>query len=77
MRILLILALLLAAGPAIAQQADTAFLQRAISVLQAQRNTALDQAALAEAKLAGLADDLAKANARIKSLEDAAAPKKD
>lgn len=59
--------------PCIAQQADSAFLQRAVSVLQAQRNAALDQAAVAEARASGLQDDLTKAQARIKELE----PKKD
>lgn len=52
-----------------AQQPDPAFLQRAINSLQTQRNGALDSAAIAEAKAAGLADDLAKANAKVKELE--------
>jgi hypothetical protein len=62
--------LLLAASPAFAQQQpDAQFLQRAIVALQTQRNQALDAAAGAEARAAGLADDLAKAQARIKELE--------
>jgi hypothetical protein len=66
----LILALLFLATPALAQQSnDPLFLNRAISALQQQRNQAWDAAAVAEARAAGLADDLAKANARIKDLE--------
>jgi hypothetical protein len=53
------------------QQADPAFMQRAITSLQTQRNNAFDAAAVAEAKAAGLTEDLAKANAKIKELEDA------
>lgn len=53
-----------------AQQApDPAFLQRALSALQAQRNAAMDSQVVAEARAAGLTEDLAKANARIKELE--------
>lgn len=67
----LILVLLLGMSSAAAQQqpADPAFLQRAVTALQAQRNQALDAAAAHEARAAGLADDLAKAQARIKELE--------
>jgi hypothetical protein len=65
-----ILLLLLAASPASAQQQpDPQFMQRAIAALQTQRNQALDTAAGAEARAAGLADDLARAQARIKELE--------
>lgn len=72
----LALVFVLLASPAVAQQQqpDPAFLQRAITVLQAQRNAALDQAAGAEARVAQIADDLAKAQARIKELEPKAAP---
>lgn len=60
----------LAAWAGFAQQApDPAFLQRALSALQAQRNAALDSQVVAEARAAGLTDDLAKATARIKELE--------
>lgn len=55
--------------PANAQQPDPVFLQRAIAAVQAQRNVAMDAAAVAEAKVAALTDDLAKAKARIKELE--------
>jgi hypothetical protein len=48
---------------------DPALLQHAANALQAQRNQAMDAAAIAEARAAGLADDLAKAQARIKELE--------
>lgn len=69
MRLIFVLFLLLA-SPAFAQQApDPAFLQRALTALQTQRNVAMDSAAVAEAKLAAMADELAKAQARIKELE--------
>jgi len=68
---------ILVATPAFAQQPqDTAFLQRAISSLQTQRNNALDAQAAAEAKIAGLIDDLTKANFKIKELEDKLNPPK-
>ena len=55
---------------------DAAFMQRAITSLQAQRNTALDNQAVAEAKATGLAEDLTKANTKIKELEDKINPPK-
>jgi hypothetical protein len=55
--------------PAYAQQPDVAFMQRAIVSLQTQRNNALDAAAASDAKLAGLTEDLTKAQAHIKELE--------
>lgn len=45
------------------------FLERAIASVQTQRNVALDAQAVAEAKLAILTEELAKANAKIKELE--------
>jgi hypothetical protein len=63
-----IIALLIAA-PAFAQGADPAFMQRAITVLQQQRNNALDAQAAAEAKASGLTEDLNKALAKIKELD--------
>lgn len=56
--------------PALAQQPDPVFLQHAVQALQAQRNAALDAEAVAEAKIAGLTEDLNKANLRIKGFED-------
>ncbi len=54
-----------------AQQAlDTAALQRAIAALQAQRNQAMDVAVTLEMKAASLAADLAKAQAKVKELEE-------
>ena len=67
-RIILLLVALAFASPAIAQQPDPAFLQRALIALQAQRNAAMDQSASETARANGLADDLAKAQARIKEL---------
>jgi hypothetical protein len=70
MKIATVAVILAIASPAIAQQQpDPAFLQRAVNALQAQRNQALDAAAIAQARAAGLTDDLAKAQERIKELE--------
>jgi hypothetical protein len=67
----------LAASPAFAQQpaADPANLMRAVSVLQQQRNSAMDQSASEAVRANGLAEELAKAQARIKELEKSAALK--
>lgn len=67
---ILLLALLLA-GPAFAQQQppDPAFMAKAIAALQVQRNQAQDAAAIAQAKVEQLTEDLGKANARVKELE--------
>lgn len=59
---------------ALAQAADPAFLQRAITTIQSQRNAALDAQAVSEANLAGVRDDLAKAQAKIKELTPAPKP---
>lgn len=73
----LALLILLIASPALAQQQpDPAFLQRALGAMQTQRNQAMDALAVSEAKAAGLADDLGKANARIKELETKSEEKK-
>ena len=56
--------------PVVAQQPDPTFLQHAVTVLQSQRNAALDAQAVAEAKVAGLTDELAKANKQVKELND-------
>lgn len=74
MKNILLLATLLIASPAAAQQTDPAFLNRAIAVLQAQRNAAMDSVAAEKARADGLAEDLAKAQARIRELEKPAAP---
>lgn len=68
------LALLAAASAtsALAQQAqppDPAFLQRALTAMQGQRNQAMDALAISEAKTAGVAEELAKTTARVKELE--------
>jgi len=70
-RSIVIAATIALAAPAFAQRQppDPAVMQRAMNVLQARRNQAFDQAATAEVRAAGLADDLAKAQARIKELE--------
>lgn len=66
------IAVLVFSAPAYAQQADPAFLQKAIAAVQAQRNNALDAAAVAEARAAQLADENAKLKAQI---EQQAKPK--
>lgn len=73
---LIALTAVLVSSSAMAQQPDPAFLQRAVQALQSQRNAALDAQAVAEAKVAGLTEDLARANLRIKGFEDKE-PKKD
>jgi hypothetical protein len=69
MRLIIIALAIVLSGAASAQQPDPEFLKRAIAAVQAQRNVALDTAAVAEAKVNSLTDDLAKANARLKELE--------
>lgn len=70
MKQLIVLITLLLMSVAYAQQPDIPFLQRAIAALQAQRNQAYDQAVMSEAKATGALEDLSKAQARIKELED-------
>lgn len=72
MKYLLVIALFTLSTDVYAQQstADIGFLQRAVTALQTQRNQAYDQAAASDAKAAGLTEDLTKANAKIKELED-------
>jgi hypothetical protein len=57
--------------------ADPAILQRVLATTQAQRNQLLDALNVSDARTAGLADELAKAQARVKELEPKpdAAPK--
>lgn len=70
MRSFTVAVLLLVASPALAQQQpDAATLQRLLAACEAQRNQALAWHMHSEAARAGLADDLAKANARLKELE--------
>ena len=58
------------------QQPDTATLQKALAILQAQRNAALDAAASAELKAAQLAEENAKLKAESDDLKKKAAPEK-
>lgn len=53
------------------QAPDPDFMAKALAALQNQRNQALDNQAALEAKLAQATDQLNKANAKIKELEDA------
>lgn len=77
MKLIPFLIAMMISGTALAQQSDPATLQRLLSAVENQRNQALTQHAMAEARAVGLADDLAKANARIKELETNAAPKQE
>jgi phage shock protein A len=66
-------ALLLLASPATAQQPqqppDPAFLQKALSAMQQQRNQAMDSVAVMQAQAEQAREELAKAQERIKQLE--------
>lgn len=71
----IIIALVLAASPALAQQqqpVDPALLHRAIAALQQQRNGALDAAAQAQAQASLQADEITRLKARVVELEKAA-----
>lgn len=81
-RKVVLVAALFAITPAFAQQqppaADPAILQRVLATTQAQRNQLLDALNVSDARIAATAEDLAKAQARIKELEaKPAEPKKD
>jgi hypothetical protein len=69
MKKLIALILISVATPAVAQQPDPVFLQHALASIQAQRNQAMDAAAVSDAKVATLTEDLARANAKLKELE--------
>lgn len=68
-RVLLFSLVMITSVAAQQQQPDPAFLQRAISAVQSQRNLAMDAAAVAEAKVAAVTAELDKAQARVKELE--------
>ena len=74
------IALLFLATPALAQQQpDPAAMQKAIAVLQGQRNQALDREATAAVQAAALAEENEKLKSEIAELKkraEAAAPKK-
>jgi len=55
--------------PALAQQPDVATLQRAIAVLQSQRNQAMDALANTEVQRAALAEQVEKLKAEIEELK--------
>ena len=77
MKTLLLLAVLLLASPAWAQQApDASFMTKIVAVLQQQRNAATDREAQAQAQAAALADEIATLKARVAELEKAAEPPK-
>lgn len=66
----IILLLLLLSSTASAQQRDAATLDRILAAVESQRNQALTQHALAEARIIELTGDMAKTQARIKELEE-------
>jgi hypothetical protein len=74
----IVIALLLLAVPAHAQQPqlppDPAFMQKAITALQQQRNDALDRQAGSEAKAAQLAEENAKLKAENEELKKKVPP---
>lgn len=65
----LLFILMLASTPVAAQQSDPVFLQRALTAMQTQRDQAMNALVVVEANVAGLKDELAKAQARVKELE--------
>lgn len=77
LRYLIVIVAVAIASSSVAQTPDAAFLQRALGVLVSQRNQAMDEAAAQRARADGLADDLAKANAKINELRDKAPVKPD
>lgn len=68
---------LLLTSPAFAQTPDPAFMNKALASIQQQRNSAMDAAASAEARVALLQDELNRMAAKIKSMEDERAKKAD
>lgn len=75
MKRIILLSVLFVPFAAKAEQQSPEALQKIIVVLQAQRNQAMDMAASADVRSATLAEELDKANARIKELEPKTAPK--
>jgi len=64
-----VIALMLLTGPALAQVPDVATLQRAITVLQQQRNHAMDALANTEVQRAALAEQVEKLKADVEELK--------
>lgn len=75
-KICLIFLVIVSTGAKAEEQDKNGLLQKALSVVQAQRNQAMDAAAQAEVRVVSLADELAKAQARIKELEHKSEGKK-
>lgn len=68
----LIIALLLIASPALAQtqqQPNPATMQKAINILQGQRNSAMDQLASAQLQVSNLTDENTDLKAQIEELK--------
>lgn len=69
-KLILIASLLVSTSAVAQQQPDPSFMQKAINQLSAQRNQALDALAGAETRLQIANEELTKAQARIKELEE-------
>lgn len=69
MYVRIVAASLLLTVSASAQNAEPALLPKALEIIATQRNQALGDAAIWQAKAMLLADELAKAQAKIKELE--------
>lgn len=70
MRVFCLIMLLVLTNGAYAQQRDAAALDRLLAAVENQRNQAMNQHALAEARIIELTGDMAKTQARIKELEE-------
>jgi uncharacterized lipoprotein YajG len=64
-----IVALLLMTGAAAAQQPDPAALQRLLASIEQQRNNALNQAAVADARAAQMAEEVQRLRAELEKLK--------
>lgn len=72
MRLIAFIIALALASPALAEDDQSALIRKALDVIAAQRNQALGDAAIWQAKALILTEELQKASARIKELEDKA-----
>lgn len=68
-KLLLVLVLVAPSVAVSAQQADPVFLQRALTVMQSQRDQAMNALVMVEVNVVELKDELAKTKARMKELE--------
>lgn len=71
MRLIAFIIALTLISPALAEDDQAALIRRALDVISAQRNQALGDAAVWQAKALILTEELQKASAKIKELEQA------